>query len=116
MKSDLTAAAIQHQFVTRFTSMVVVEDGGARSEAVHTKIKHTKEWMDELDGLYQDAAVKEMIEKEAERLAVYESENSRKRRSSETAQRAAVFHPLRWILPAAALLAMLRLKRWFTRF
>ena len=115
MKKDLTAAALAHQFVTRFTSMVVVEDSGARSHGARTRVKHTKEFKDELEDLFANKAVREMVEKEQERLAAYE-ESSRVRRSPEATQRAAVFHPLRWILPAAALVAVLRLKRWFTRF
>merc|ERR1712003_444797 len=117
MKKDITDLAIEQQFVTRFTSMVVVEDktrSRVEGKDARIRIKHTKEWKDELEELFKDKAVKELIKKEKQRLAEFEKdqEKARKRRSdSFSPMQAASGSKVFWVIPILALLGLIRFKR-----
>merc|ERR1712227_207068 len=67
MKQEITDHAIDQQFVTRFTSMVVVEKRTQRDadkKDIKVRIKHTKEWRDELEKLFQNKALNDILETE----------------------------------------------------
>ena len=113
MKKDITDAAVDQGFVTRFTSMVVVEGSSQTRSHMRVRVKHTQEWKDELEELFMDKAVKEMIAKEEKRLAEYEQ--SRRRRSSDMSPLGgtAPLRNLMWIFPLIGLSLAWRFKRSF---
>jgi len=110
MKDRITQFAVKMQFVTRFTSMVVVEDDNTRHQVGHIKIKKSKEFKNELENLFANKAVEDMVNKEAKRLAKLETENARRRRSAEFSggQMASSF---KWILATFGLMVVLRFRR-----
>ena len=118
-KQEIIDLAIDQQFVTRFTSMVVVEQKTRKQQKVSPedakiRIKHTKEWKDELEELFKDKAVKDLIKKEKQRLAEFEKdqEKARKRRSdSFSPMQAASGSKVFWVIPVLALLGLIRFKR-----
>jgi hypothetical protein len=102
MKQDITQNAVDKQFVTRFTSMVVVENDNARKRRasdVRTKVKRSAEFRDELAQLFQQRAVED--------LKIIE----RKRRTAEEFSQSESAISAQLLLPAFAIAFVLRLVR-----
>ena len=112
MKTEITEAAVDQKFVTPFTSMVVLSDNNARRIA-RTRVKHTKEWKEELDGLFANKAVQELVEKERHSLAKLEIEPARIRRATNMSfsHQSPFIGNLKWTIPLGALLIIIRYKR-----
>ena len=103
MKTEITQNAVEKGFVTRFTSMVVVEDETTRrrraAQNIRTKVKRSAEFRDELDEMFKQRAVEGMKMVE------------RKRRSAEGLLRPASNYSTKILLPLLAVALLLRVVR-----
>jgi len=118
MKQEITDHAIDQQFVTRFTSMVVVEkrtQRDANKKDFKVRIKHTKEWRDELEKLFQNKALNDILQKENEKAQLLETENTiRIRRSASIGPNSGLSNTRNvLVISFLAIFGLIRFKRTF---